>query len=147
MSVREELRVSDDDYDWLFEFGLGRCWICRQKETGRRLAIDHDHVTGAVRGLLCTSCNVRLGSTRNAEWLRRAADYLEVGERAFSDACKRCCRSAPKQFVQSNGQTTIYRFACCGVEWRIGFRTKGIPYAWFMGASPFPTVHEPIRAK
>jgi hypothetical protein len=35
-----------------------RCLICRRRK--RRLAIDHDHKTGKVRGLLCTPCNTAL---------------------------------------------------------------------------------------
>lgn len=38
----------------------GRCAICGRKPK-RRLAIDHDHRTGEVRGLLCRDCNLALG--------------------------------------------------------------------------------------
>jgi hypothetical protein len=46
---------------------LGRCAICRQLPTASakraaKLVIDHCHVTGWVRGLLCRSCNQRAGS-------------------------------------------------------------------------------------
>jgi hypothetical protein len=40
----------------------GRCAICRRSFwTGRRMAIDHDHATGQIRGLLCTGCNTGIG--------------------------------------------------------------------------------------
>ena len=40
----------------------GVCAICgKQDSSGRRLSIDHDHVTGKVRGLLCLKCNRALG--------------------------------------------------------------------------------------
>ena len=32
--------------EWLRELGEGPCWICGRASLGRRLAIDHDHVTG-----------------------------------------------------------------------------------------------------
>ena len=62
------------------------CRICGQNETvrharsGKRrsLAIDHDHKTGAVRGLLCSNCNIGIGSFRdNSFLLMKAAAYLD----------------------------------------------------------------------
>lgn len=41
-------------------------------------AVDHDHKTGAVRGVLCRSCNIGLGNFRDSpSLLRSAARYLE----------------------------------------------------------------------
>ena len=44
-------------YDALFRAQGGRCAICRARPKSKRLAVDHDHKTGAVRGLLCSICN------------------------------------------------------------------------------------------
>lgn len=44
-------------YDALLARQGGRCAICRARPKSKRLAVDHDHVTGAVRGLLCSRCN------------------------------------------------------------------------------------------
>ena len=47
--------------------------------------IDHDHITGVVRGLLCFNCNAALGLfSDNPEWLRIAALYLEAFKVALS---------------------------------------------------------------
>lgn len=50
--------LSADDYNRLVERQGGRCAIC--KEDGARLFVDHDHATGAVRGLLCHDCNIAI---------------------------------------------------------------------------------------
>lgn len=42
----------------------------------RGLAVDHDHVTGKIRGLLCTACNVGLGCFKTVEAVDRAARYM-----------------------------------------------------------------------
>lgn len=65
-------------YSALYEAQGGRCAIC-QWATGRtkRLAVDHNHATGEVRGLLCGPCNQTIGRLRDAaEAFDRAAAYL-----------------------------------------------------------------------
>jgi hypothetical protein len=59
----------------------GLCAICRERNTkGRDLAIDHDHSTGRIRGLLCTRCNLLLGLAKDSvDRLLEAALYLEKG--------------------------------------------------------------------
>jgi hypothetical protein len=60
----------------------GQCAICAEPlgEFGHSenlMHIDHDHVTGAVRSLLCRRCNHGLGFFReNPELLERAANYV-----------------------------------------------------------------------
>jgi hypothetical protein len=70
--------IQPDDYDRLYVAQEGRCAICR-RATGktRRLAVDHDHATGKVRGLLCRVCNSMLGHARDdIEFFVRAVHYL-----------------------------------------------------------------------
>ncbi|HKZ21193.1 MAG TPA: endonuclease VII domain-containing protein [Acidimicrobiia bacterium] len=67
-------------YKILYEFQGGVCAICR-RATGasRRLSVDHDHVTGLVRGLLCRPCNDLLGHIRdNPATAERIVHYLAV---------------------------------------------------------------------
>jgi alpha-D-ribose 1-methylphosphonate 5-triphosphate diphosphatase PhnM len=53
----------------------GRCAIC--ETTLVKYAIDHDHTTGVVRGLLCNSCNLGIGLLRdNTTILKKAIEYL-----------------------------------------------------------------------
>jgi Recombination endonuclease VII len=60
----------------------GRCKICKTPEAaapGKRLHLDHDHATGAIRGLLCGNCNVGLGQFKdNPDLLAAAIRYLQA---------------------------------------------------------------------
>nr|MBA4770775.1 hypothetical protein [Sphingobium sp.] len=64
------------EYDAMLAKQGGRCAICRC-ESDKHLHVDHCHSSGAVRGLLCSSCNTGLGHFRDdAERLNRAVVYL-----------------------------------------------------------------------
>jgi RNA polymerase-binding transcription factor DksA len=67
------------DYDRLFEQQGGVCAICGEpRPEERTLHVDHDHVTGVIRGLLCFRCNNALGDFREQyELFQAAADYLD----------------------------------------------------------------------
>ncbi len=91
--LRRVYGLSRAEFTTLLERHGGLCGICRNPMVGlKNLHVDHDHVTGKVRGLLCRDCNLALGIFGdNAERLRRAARYLERGRfpeapitRAFS---------------------------------------------------------------
>lgn len=49
--------ITGDDYEALLKLQGGKCAICRARPISKRLATDHDHKTGDVRGLLCGRCN------------------------------------------------------------------------------------------
>lgn len=54
------------------------CLVCKEPSKMRGLAVDHDHKTGRVRGLLCISCNGALGMVNDSpQVLRLLAEYLE----------------------------------------------------------------------
>lgn len=78
--------LSKGEYKALMDERNGLCGICGQpeiqidKRTGelRRLAVDHDHKTDKVRGLLCARCNMAIGLFRDdVEVMRLAIAYLE----------------------------------------------------------------------
>ena len=72
--------ITGADYDRLKEAQGGVCAICR-RATGatRRLSVDHDHVTGSVRGIVCRPCNDLLGHARDdPAFFDRAAQYLRT---------------------------------------------------------------------
>lgn len=54
-------RLTDAEYDTQLARQGGRCALCPNTPKARRLDQDHNHKTGAFRGLLCASCNRVLG--------------------------------------------------------------------------------------
>ena len=77
--VQKVYGLGPGDYDRLYELQGGRCAICKIA-TGatKRLAVDHDHVTGLVRMLACGPCNKIIGHFRDdPNMLRNAAWVLE----------------------------------------------------------------------
>ncbi len=57
--LKKGFGITIDDYDKILEKQDFKCAICRipQSSLEKRLAVDHCHKTGKVRGLLCLSCN------------------------------------------------------------------------------------------
>lgn len=53
-------------------------WVMDESRHKAKLALDHDHKTGAVRGLLCHNCNRALGLFQDSiSNLENAIDYLK----------------------------------------------------------------------
>lgn len=76
--VQKVYGLQRGEYAQLYAFQGGRCAICR-RATGasKRLAVDHDHASGNVRGLLCSVCNRFLGHARDKlAFFRRCIQYL-----------------------------------------------------------------------
>lgn len=73
---RKQLGLTIEDYDRMLAAQGGGCAICGTTPKTRRLDTDHDHATGAVRGLLCHRCNRALPTWVTPDWLARADVYL-----------------------------------------------------------------------
>ena len=81
-----------EDYSVMREKQNQRCAICDTHEdevmsVGRhshtKLYVDHDHITGKVRGLLCHSCNTLLGNAKDdTSLLFNSIEYLERNKNA-----------------------------------------------------------------
>jgi len=74
----KKYKITPEDWDRLYDEQLGRCAICLTTLAEvYRIHVDHDHRTGAVRGLLCPDCNHGLGKFGDdPETLVRASAYL-----------------------------------------------------------------------
>lgn len=76
--------ITRQEYAELFHKQGGVCAICKSPETAMRLgkvkalAVDHNHSTGAVRGLLCSDCNTGIGKLKeDRKILLEAIKYLD----------------------------------------------------------------------
>lgn len=78
--LRRKFNITTEDYNNMFVEQKGKCLICNkhQSELDKRLAIDHNHETGVVRGLLCCKCNTGIGMlSDDIGIVRKAVEYLE----------------------------------------------------------------------
>lgn len=72
--------ITKSEFEQLLAKQNNCCAICGNTEiNGKLLSIDHNHVTGKVRGLLCSGCNVGLGMFKeNMHFLSKAVKYLTL---------------------------------------------------------------------
>ncbi len=76
--IEKTYGITSEQYWAIYEAQGGTCYIC-QRATGatKLLAVDHDHATGYVRGLLCGPDNQLIGRLRdNPDALLRGVEYL-----------------------------------------------------------------------
>lgn len=83
-NLQKSVGISVSKYNDLLLIQNGVCAICGSKpgEKGgpfrKNLSVDHDHVTGKVRGLLCHNCNTGLGFfSDDIGFIERAVSYLK----------------------------------------------------------------------
>lgn len=78
--LKREFRLTVEQYNLMLEAQGGVCYLCRNPDPdGKKLAVDHCHTHGNIRGLLCRSCNTGIGLLKDSpDLLRRAADYIET---------------------------------------------------------------------
>ena len=83
-NLRRNYNMTPEDYDLMLERQNGCCKICGTSDPqtrSKRFCIDHCHSTGAVRGLLCNSCNLGLGAFKDdAGNLEKAIAYLDASQ-------------------------------------------------------------------
>lgn len=73
--LKRRYGITAAEYDAMVEAQGGLCLLCRERTPQH---VDHDHVTGEIRGVLCSCCNQGLGNFRDSvAALRAAVSYLE----------------------------------------------------------------------
>jgi len=81
---KNKYNITLNDYNRMSKEQKGVCAICGKKETHKnqfnikRLAVDHDHKTGKVRGLLCIKCNTLLKALEENGFIKKAQKYLKT---------------------------------------------------------------------
>ena len=82
--LKRKYGISVEEYERRLSEQNGRCKICNrtpeevQDKTAWRLAVDHCHTTGKVRGLLCRPCNTAIGQLQeSADIIQKALEYVK----------------------------------------------------------------------
>ncbi len=91
-ALKRKYGITVEQYEELKARQNGCCALCdrHESEFKTNLAVDHDHVSLRIRGLLCTSCNYRLVARhRDGALLRKIADYVEQGTEWFAPEKKK----------------------------------------------------------
>jgi Recombination endonuclease VII len=102
--------ISVDEYKKMYKEQNGVCKLCGNpqvenysrvliKTPGFELAVDHNHETGRIRGLLCTPCNLGLGQFK---------DSIELLEKAISYLRDTCCEGEACVIVDELASTDSY---------------------------------------
>ena len=92
-SLQLKFNLSLEEYDEMLMQQNGGCALCGfvpsgsdTYRSGKSLAVDHDHATGYIRGLLCDLCNRGIGQLHDdPKLLRKAADYIEAASNRKQD--------------------------------------------------------------
>lgn len=83
--------MSLEEYEQLFKAQDGKCRVCSTEPSDeKRLCVDHNHITGKIRGLLCDRCNRAIGLMKDDySIIQKAANYLRETDpttaNSFSD--------------------------------------------------------------
>ena len=89
--LKREYDLSPEDINKMILVQENKCLICKKEFTAKKgPAVDHDHVSGKVRGLLHRTCNLALGIFKDdPEICRGAADYLESYKKPLTNVRNR----------------------------------------------------------
>jgi hypothetical protein len=76
IALNKRYGISINVYNDLFKQQKGACGICKKSLGKKHLALDHNHKTGEIRGLLCGNCNLHLGYFEKIN-LKSITQYLK----------------------------------------------------------------------
>lgn len=81
LAYRKRYGIGSADVLAILESQNGKCALCPKSlvfpDKGTHL--DHDHLTGRIRGVLCKQCNTGLGNGRDSlDFIRKLIIYLQL---------------------------------------------------------------------
>lgn len=81
-NLKHNFNITYSEYMSMLKSQNESCLICGTKHTdSKKLVVDHCHITGKVRSLLCSNCNTGIGMFKeNKEFLINAIKYIEDNE-------------------------------------------------------------------
>lgn len=130
-------KISLETYRKIYREQEGKCFICRQegfslKEVHKTsLLVDHDHLTGEVRGLLCPNCNRALGLFKDdIEYLKRAIEYINKPKISKEESSKsKLFRNRKESTIKTLDKDTVFKIyddifinklRCKDIEYKYG---------------------------
>jgi Recombination endonuclease VII len=77
--LNKHYNLTLEEFHFMYESQNGKCYICEKEITGREVKVDHNHLTGKVRKLLCHNCNTSLGLlNEDVKIFEKCIEYLKT---------------------------------------------------------------------
>lgn len=71
--------ITIEEYNYILVKQKYLCAICSiDLKIQKKINLDHNHKTGAVRSILCVRCNLSLGLIEDEDWIKKARKYLKL---------------------------------------------------------------------
>lgn len=81
-TLKKNYNITLDDYNKMLLEQDGKCWTCSkdvEEERNKVLCVDHDHLTGKVRKLLCNKCNIAIGLLKeDTKIIENVLNYIKL---------------------------------------------------------------------
>ena len=100
--------ITEEQYEELLNKQGGGCAICgkTREQEGRNLAVDHNHKTGEIRGVLCGYHNHRVvGKWTDVALLHKVLEYISQGTGLFVPDSKKSGRRRKRKVSRKNGNS------------------------------------------